>query len=56
MAVQLEHLYVAFPHRLASENLFDGYAFDVAGLDAMQSADDVTQFFYVGVAHDFFIS
>ena len=43
MTVQPEHLYVAFPYRLAPKNLFDGHAFEVAGIDTMQSLDYLSQ-------------
>lgn len=47
MTVELEHLYLAFPYRLTPKNLFDGHAFDMAGLNAMQASDHIPQFFNV---------
>src|ERR1019366_5383895 len=43
MTVQFKHLYLAFPHRFAPKNLFDGNAFNVAGFDAMQAPNYVPQ-------------
>src|SRR5664280_2666795 len=47
MTVQFEYLSLAFPHCFAPEHLFDGHAFDVVGLNAMQTPNHVPQFVQV---------
>lgn len=47
MAVQGEYFDYPFPNRLPVENLFEGYALAVGGINPVQFADYVFQFFDV---------
>lgn len=51
MTLQVKNFYYPVPYRLALKHLFDGYAFNMRSLCAVQVPNHISHFFYVVHVH-----